>query len=109
MMNTTQTDTLDTLAAKLEAIDHLVVAKNGSWEWTRGELSAYFKQVETKDNWKMPIDADVLLDNDRDLFGLREAVIFFTGSVPTFRPLRARGGKTLYNVTAAGYYAVIGA
>lgn len=105
----TQTNPIADLNTQMAELDAKVVARNGSFEWTRAELSAYFSRVETKENWKLAIDADVVLESDRDLLGTREAVIFFTGSIPTFRALRSRGGRVTYNVTAAGYYVAIGA
>jgi hypothetical protein len=105
----TQMTQIEALNAEMAEFDNLVAAKNGSMEWTRKELASYFKQVENRENWKLAIDADVVLDNDRDLLGVREAVIFFTGSVPTMTPMRARGGRVTYRVQAAGYYVAIGA
>ena len=53
-------------------------------------------------NWKDTISISVPIDSDLAL--IREAVIHFTGSVPTFT---TRG--THIRVHAAGYYAAIGA
>lgn len=76
---------------------------------TRGELSKAFDRVTNTSNWKMPIDAVVDL-NDREMATIREAVVFFTGSMPTFE---ARAGATLprcrYRVRADGYYKTCGA
>lgn len=71
---------------------------------TRGELSQAFDLVANRDNWKMPIDATVWLD-DWQKACVHEAVIFFTGSIPRFHWLAPRQ----YRVVAAGYYATIGA
>ncbi len=107
MMNTTQTNAIDTLAAELAAMDSQVVAKNGSMEWTRGELSALFAKVQNKENWKLPICAEVWFANDRELLGMHEAVIFFAGCKATITPTGVFQGR--YRVKAAGYYATIGA
>jgi len=86
-----------------------VVAKVLGHEVTRGELSKFFELVVPRDNWKNPINAIVDL-RDRDLYMIREAVIFFTGSVPQFIPcLGAKMPKCRYRVIAAGYYRTIGA
>jgi len=81
-----------------------VVARNGSFAWTHRELNDLFVRVTHPENWKFAIDAVATLANDRELLGLREAVVFFTGSVPT---LDALGGNR-YRVRAVGYYAAIG-
>ena len=82
-----------------------IVARNGSFMWTRLELSDLFRRVQPQEHWKNPIDAVATLANDRELLGLREAIIFYTGSVPTLASL----GANQYRVRAAGYYATIGA
>lgn len=74
---------------------------------TKAQLRTAFDLVADKANWKMPIDATVQygdLDGDR-IAMIREAVIFFTGSVPTFTQLRYGWMR----VRAAGYYNTIGA
>lgn len=83
---------------------------------SRGELDEAFKKVQPKDNWKNPINAEVVVEGDEEIAMIREAVIFFTGSVPSFkalrpvRPIRGKdGGAMLYKVVAAGYYVAIGA
>ncbi len=97
------------MATKMAEMDTMVVAKNGSMEWTRQELDALFSLVASKENWKLPINANVVLGSDREVLGMTEAVIFFTGSVPHIDAIRANGRKVVYKVTAAGYYATIGA
>ena len=76
---------------------------------TQGQLSEAFDRVADKANWKNKIDAVVDL-NDQEMAMISEAVVFFTGSVAKFAP---RNGAALpkcrYRVTAAGYYATIGA
>lgn len=81
---------------------------------TRGQLSVIFDKVNpakfgTGHHWKEAIDQIVILSREeREM--LHEAVIFFTGSVPTFED---RGGVAprlrRYRVRAAGYFATIGA
>lgn len=93
----------DVLAADA-AFSNQIVARNGSLSWTHAALSGLFDRVRPKDNWKMAIDATVTLGDDHELLGLRAAVEFFTGSVPTLDAL----GANRYRVRAAGYYAAIG-
>lgn len=95
---------IDSLNAEMAAFDEMVVAQVGSLAWTRRELDALFSRAHG-DNWKERIDRVVVLKNDRELLGMREAVVFFTGSVPTFEAM----GRNRYRVRAAGYYATIGA
>lgn len=69
---------------------------------TIGELRAIFNEITDPDNWKGPIEAQVM---DHEVEAAREAVAFFTGSVAEFE-------KTDYGthiVRAAGYYAAVGA
>lgn len=67
-----------------------------------------FNLVANRENWKMPIDAVI---DPMALYALKatksdlgRAITFYTGSVATIERL----GKKLH-VTAAGYYAAIGA
>lgn len=76
---------------------------------TRGTLLKAFARVENRQNWKLAIDAVVDVANDRDLLTLREAVVFFTGSIPTFTPVGGALPGCRYRVTAIGYYAAVGA
>src|SRR5262245_2846710 len=99
------------MSAKLiEELNTLVVATVMGKPVTRGELSTAFDRVAAKGNWKNPINTVVEIANDFDMAVIKEAVIFFTGSVPEFH---ARGGGKLpgchYRVTAKGYYLTIGA
>jgi hypothetical protein len=75
---------------------------------TRGELSLAFARVQNRTNWKLAVDATVTLATNREILVLREAVIFFTGSVPTFSVVISPDGLR-YRVQAAGYYAAVGA
>ena len=76
---------------------------------TQGELSKAFDVVANKANWKMPIDCDVTLKSHREMAMISKAVVFFTGSVAKFTAVALLGSKCRYRVTAAGYYATIGA
>jgi hypothetical protein len=75
---------------------------------TRGELSLAFARVRNPKNWKFAIDATVTLATDREILTLREAVIFFTGSVPSITVVIGQDGLR-YRVQAAGYYQTVGA
>ena len=77
---------------------------NGVGPVTRGELSAAFKRVANPDNWKMPIDRIVELD-DASKNLVAAAVTFYTGSVASFTAMP----ENLYRVKADGYYKAIGA
>jgi len=87
-----------------DAMNQVVGNVNGK-PVTRGELMKYFDMVADKANWKNPINARVKLAAN-EVAMLTEAVIFFTGSVPTILPM-ARKGE--YKVKANGYYLTIGA
>jgi len=66
------------------------------------ELKALFERVENKQDWKNPIDATIVLQ-ESEVEKLREAIIFYTGSVPTFK----RISTNVQRVVAAGYYATM--
>lgn len=72
---------------------------------TRRVAHNLFHMVEPRDNWKSPIDAVVYIWDDRTLAALEYAITFFTGSVATVERL----GSHHYRISAAGYYAAIGA
>jgi len=74
-----------------------------STPYSRAELTEAFNKVCNKDNWKLPIRAEIET-NDQDR--VHQAVIFFTGDVPNFKPV---GNTTKLKVVADGYYAVCGA
>lgn len=93
--------TPEELLAKLRE-DYEVTGCSGS-KWMQSQLAAAFDLVAPKPNWKMPINAKLhRIDCDETL--LSDAVIHFTGSVPT---ITRRGGWR--HVKAAGYYRTIGA
>ena len=66
-------------------------------------LQAAFDAVKNPEHWKLPIDATIA-EGDRAV--TEAAIIFFTGSQPRFLPDHHNGH---IRVTAAGYYAAIGA
>jgi hypothetical protein len=68
----------------------------------QSELMAAFDLVADKGNWKLAIDKTVRWNIDREL--ITDAVVHFTGSVPGFTITGA-----WLRVTAAGYYAAVGA
>lgn len=70
-------------------------------KYTQEQLEQAFDLVADKKHWKNPINAVIPLESDQAL--IREAVIHFTGSVPTF----VRTSKGI-KVTANGYYLTIG-
>jgi hypothetical protein len=99
------------LAAKEKAESEAQVVANVMGRIvTRGELSKAFDAVANKANWKLPINASVDLDEFTKAM-VAEAVVFFTGSKAKFKRLTGTttGGIGRYRVTAAGYYAAIGA
>lgn len=90
-----------------ESADQIVATTVDGHRCTRRELTAAFNRVARPDNWKFPIDMTLLLEPlDREV--VREAVIFFTGSVPKFEYDGCCGDLTC-RVTADGYYRTIGA
>src|SRR5262245_36809222 len=94
---------------KAESLAQVVASVNGK-AVTRGELEIAFNAVADKVNWKNPIDATVDLDAYTKAI-VAKAVEFFTGSKAKFarKGGTTTGGIGRYRVTAAGYYAAIGA
>ncbi len=80
--------------------------------FSRAQLSEAFSLVSDAGDWKNPVDACVtpFCASERNvrladlLRMIEEAVIFYTGSVPT---IENDGGS--YSVRAVGYYKAIGA
>lgn len=84
-----------------------VVARIGERDVTRRELSEAFKKVAPTGHWKNPINKLIAVTKDeREL--VREAVVFFTGSVPEFEHRGNVCDHEVYRVTAAGYFTAIG-
>lgn len=71
----------------------------------QSELSAAFNTVAPKPNWKVAINTKVDA-NPVQIAIVRDAIVHFTGSVPTFT---RRPGAKQFTVKAAGYYATCGA
>ena len=88
-----------------------VVGMSGDMQWTRDEFEELFDMVARPENWKLPIDATVTMDSDRDILGMVEAVKFFAGCVPTVGVVfgAVPGGGIRYRVQAVGYYEAGGA
>lgn len=63
-----------------------------------------FELVQNEDHWKNPIDATIDADA-ATMDEIADAVVFYTGSVPTFERVQGNGLR----VRAAGYYRTIGA
>ena len=72
-------------------------------KYTQQQLHDAFTKVQDKQHWKNPIDA---LVEKKDIDIVTEAIIHFTGSIPTFQPKKGSGK---YRVQAAGYFLTIGA
>lgn len=72
---------------------------------TRADFRKAFDLVCDKANWKNPIAAEVVLEDDRAAYILKQAVIFFTASIPEFFNI----GPNRFRVVAAGYYVACGA
>ena len=82
-----------------------MIAETGT-PYTKALLTAAFELVEDKANWKNPIDAKVFVYTDAEWLApiMREAVVFFTGSVPT-----TEMDGDYMTVKADGYFAAVGA
>lgn len=83
-----------------------VVAHIGERAVTRRELRDAFDRVANKTNWKLPVNA-VIEATAADQLLISEAVVFFTGSVPTIT--RVPNWPHLSLVRADGYYKAVGA
>jgi hypothetical protein len=77
-----------------EIADSLVqiVMKVHGVDVTRGQLRDAFDRVSPP-NWKERIDATVITRDGFEAEMIRQAVTFFTGSVPTLERVRSRGVK----------------
>jgi len=72
--------------------------------YTQGELDEAFKLVAPEGNWKLPINCKIRCLPEADLRRIAFAIEFFTGSVANITTHRGH-----HTITAAGYYAAIGA
>lgn len=70
--------------------------------YTVAQLRAAFDSVKSPDHWKNPIQAGC---HKSQIDITKKAIIFHTGSVPTFTHLH----NDWYLVEAAGYFATCGA
>jgi len=96
---TTKYDELWTLESFLERIWDIGVRNEIFHIRTLREV---FSQVQDRSNWKLPVHAII---DSKDRLVVDEAIVFFTGSVPTFREFS--NGRLA--VKAEGYYSAIGA
>lgn len=84
-------------------------------DYTKSDLDKAFDLVRHPENWKRTIDCRVQL-TDEQVCLIQDAVIYFTGSVPTFTPVshstvqfnNAGVPERLYHVKADGYYLTCG-
>jgi hypothetical protein len=74
-------------------------------KFTHEQLKVAFENVQDATDWKNPIDKIIDDPGAENLVCLREAVIYFTGSVPTI----TKAGEGKVHVKANGYYLTIGA
>lgn len=84
--------------------DYAVKCFSGEIRW-QSELERIFTQVAPLENWKERIEAEIKWPLDLDTTLISDAVVHFTGSVPVIKRL----DEPWIRVTAAGYYATIGA
>lgn len=103
------TDT-KTIAELEEELQDEIVARRGTFEFTRRELTEAFAVIRPKDHWKNAIDAEFSTGtmptmSAREVAAVHEAVRFFTGSLPEITHL----GNFRFRVKADGYFATIGA
>ena len=87
-----------------ENLDYEVKCFSGAVRW-QSELGATFNRVAPLGNWKERIEAEIKWPADLDTAIISDAVVHFTGSVPVIKRL----DEPWIRVTAAGYYATIGA
>jgi hypothetical protein len=90
-------------------LEQQVVCKIRGRDVTRAELSKAFDRVAPIANWKNPIDAIVVFTQDGERELVEYAIEFFTGSKAKLEVIRLQAYCSTYRVTAAGYYATIGA
>ena len=72
-------------------------------KYSLAQLKAAFEKVQCRHNWKNPIYHIMpVLECDDDL--IREAIIFYTASDPTFTMI----GDGFVKIKAPGYYISVG-
>ncbi len=74
-------------------------------KYTTEVLSSAFDKVKNKKHWKNPINIIVSILDESELDIFYDAIVFYTGSVPHFGPIK----NNKVRIRADGYYAVIGA
>ncbi len=96
-------------AIEIEALKKDEREREIAWEKTVkdgdyfvSELRVAFDRVQNQENWKNPIDAVILLKDQKIV---EAAIIHYAGSVPTFSRIDGNNVR----VKAAGYYSAIGA
>jgi hypothetical protein len=99
-----------TIAELEEEVQDEIVARDPQFSFTRRELTEAFTLIRPEKHWKGPIDAEFQTGtmptmSAREVAAVHHAVIFFTRSVPEIRHLC----NFRFRVTAAGYFAEIGA
>jgi len=72
-------------------------------QYTQEQFVAAFEKVQDKKHWKNPVNA--VIDATENLHLIREAIIHFTATVPTFDILKVTEAGTKILVRADGYYA----
>ena len=87
-----------------------IVAVEGEFKFSRVELQAAFDMVADPNDWKCPVRAFFTTDtqataSERMVAAVRQAVIFYTGSVPTI----THWGNFTFKCVADGYYRAVGA
>lgn len=76
---------------------------------TRAGAAMLFARVQNQGNWKLAVEGYVYPEHQE---AMGQAIIFFTGSVPTFGPCEVAAGACpcgMLQVTAGGYYEAVGA
>jgi hypothetical protein len=76
-----------------------------SMEFTREQMLEWFNKVQDDKHWKNPINKVITKPSSEELACLREAVVYYTGSMITVTEMK--GNKI--RVEADGYYLTIGA
>lgn len=101
------TDKIDTTSDLAASMAEVVETFKGR-PVTRGELRDAFDTVADSKNWKNPIAAVILLDDDEALQLVKLATVFFTGSVLEVLSASDFNGYRRFKVRAAGYYSAVG-
>lgn len=77
--------------------------------FTVAELREYFEQVQPPTHWKDEIRAVVYVTGQRDLKGIKAAVVFYAGCVAHAELTDTdSAGRRGYKIRAVGYRAAVG-